>query len=42
MVDPFLFALFDCLLNNYWLISCDHTVQPMNLAWKRQHEELTS
>jgi hypothetical protein len=24
------------------LISCTHTVQPMNLAWKRQHEELIS
>ncbi len=28
--------------NIIWLISCAYTVQPMNLAWKRQHEELTS
>ncbi len=28
--------------NINWLISCAHTVQPMNLAWKRQHEELNS
>jgi hypothetical protein len=28
--------------NINWLISCAHTVQPMNLAWKRQHEDVDS
>ncbi len=44
MLAPFLctLALYDCLLNINWLVSCDHTVQPMNLAGKLQHEEMTS
>jgi hypothetical protein len=25
-----------------WPTSCAHTIRPMNLAWKRQHEELNS